>query len=237
MGDRDPRVTWQVVIPSRPVSAARDAAAAHVRAWYREHVDADVAVGGDVAPDAPWSKGTVVDEIVGWTDAEGLIVADADVLVSPDALARSMLAVEAGAAWSQPHGMVYRLSRRATLQVYAGTAGEIRPMGGAALDRPAHYGPPGGGIVVLSRTAYREAGGLDPRFTDWGGEDISWARALDTLAGPCVRFDAPMWHLWHERMWRRPGNRASPENEAVAARYAVAAGDPDAMRALVREHA
>jgi hypothetical protein len=89
---------------------------------------------------------------------------------------------------------------------------------------------------VLSRAAYEESGGIDPRFSGFGGDDISWARALDTLVGPCVAGDAPMWHLFHPRSFRRAGNRGSAENEALAARYGDAAGDVIAMRKLVNEH-
>jgi hypothetical protein len=44
-----------------------------------------------------------------------------------------------------------------------------------------------------------------------------------------------MTHLYHERTPRRKGNRGSAANEALAARYMLADGDKDAMRAIVAE--
>jgi hypothetical protein len=228
-----------VVVPYRAGDPVRDLALDYIRAWYREeHPEiSQVTVGGDEWPDRPWSKGAALDHIVrNYSDADILIVADSDVLVRPEALRRSVAAVSQGAAWSMPHGTVYRLSRQATNAVYGGWIDGIRALQARSCHRPPHPGPPGGGIVVLTRDAYEASGGIDPRFTNWGGDDISWARALDTMVGPCVRFDAPMWHLWHPPMFRRPGNRASAENEVLAARYGDAAGKVSQMRALIGEH-
>jgi hypothetical protein len=226
LADVDARMNWQIVIPySDGADDARDRALAHTLNRLP-----DAIWGGFTLGDGAWSKGAAVDMLIRDTDADGLIVHDADVIVSDEALQRSMTAVEAGAAWSQPHGMVYRLSRRGTQLVYEGRLAEGRMPPRACCERHPHYGPHGGGIVVLTRAAYDTSGGIDPRFTVWGGEDEAWARALDTLVGPCVRFDAPMLHLWHPRMPRRPGNRASEANEIIAARYAEAVGDPLAMR-------
>jgi hypothetical protein len=228
-------MTWTVVVPFSSEDSYRCRALAHVlHALESQHLDA--VWGGGVWFGDTWSKGNAVDDLVRGTYTEGIIVHDADVLVSEDALRRSMLAVEAGVPWSQPHGTVYRLSRGSTLTLYAHGLGEVRPMFQRALAHPAHPAPPAGGCVVLSRAAYEVSGGIDPRFDGFGGDDISWARALDTLVGPGVLLDAPMWHLFHPRTFRRPGNRGSPENEALAARYGDAAGDMVAMRHIVNEH-
>ena len=80
-------------------------------------------------------------------------------------------------------------------------------------------------------------GGIDPRFIGFGGDDISFARALDTLVGPCKRLDYPMTHLHHDRTPRRKGNRGSEANEQLAARYMLAAGDREAMLMIVKEFA
>jgi hypothetical protein len=184
----------------------------------------------------PWSKGWAVAAALDGGDEPIIVIADADVLVPPDALSASITAVADGAPWAMPHGLVYRLSRAATNEVYVGAL--VPPpheIGGMLLERDAVPGPPGGGIVVTTRHAYAESGGIDPRFYGWGGEDISFARALDTLVGPGVRSDAPMWHLYHLRQARRPGNRAAlADSERLANRYLDAAGDPDAMRRLIR---
>jgi len=140
--------------------------------------------------------------------------------------------VAAGAPWVMPHGIVYRLSRGATMAV---RSLKHTPTPTRVISRR-HPGPVGGGFVVCSRSAFDAVHGIDPRFTGWGGEDISFGRALDTLVGRHVRLDAPTWHLWHEPLPRVMGRRASPENERLAGRYLDAAGDEVAMRALCEEH-
>jgi hypothetical protein len=165
------------------------------------------------------------------------VVADADVLVPPAALTRSLAAVADGAAWAMPHGDVYRLDRNATNRLLIGSLDPMpRQLSARLLERRAAPGPWGGGLVVLSLEAWETSGGIDPRFEGWGGEDEAWARALTALVGPCVREGAPMFHLWHERQDRRPGNRGSEETERLAGRYLDAARDPEVMAKLVAEH-
>lgn len=225
-------MTVEVIIPwSHAATYDRHRAFDHVHDWYREH---DYSVRTNPCPVDPWAKGAAVDAAVKLSPARVLVIADADVLVPVEALQRSVLAVTCGAAWSQPHGEVFRLSQDTTARVYTeALPGRPRWLPRRALANRQHTGPHGGGIVVLTRDAYDTVGGIDPRFVGWGGEDISFARALDTLVGPCLRFDAPMWHFWHERQERRPGNRASSETEQLANAYLAACGHRDRMRALV----
>lgn len=217
-----------VVIPFGTSDPDRVRALEHVRATYAgEGLRVVVAdAGGD-----PWSKGASIDAAVRESGARLLVVADADVIVPTAAVARSVAAVRAGAAWSQPHSVVVRLTPHATTRVLSGMPWRRQSWQWAGSG---HSAPHGGGIVVLGRDSYDASGGMDPRFVGWGGDDVSWARALDTLAGPCARLRATMLHLWHPPQPRLPGNRASAENELLAARYIDANGDPDAMRELVR---
>lgn len=177
--------------------------------------------------DQPWCKAAAVANALPRVVGDVLVVADADVW-SPGTSA-AIEAVRAGAAWAMPHGRVHRLTPESTARVLAGTA----PTPGDRLVQAAYRGWPGGGTVVLPTSTYR-AVPLDPRFVGWGGEDESWARALDLLAGPGWRGTAPLYHLWHppqKRMSRRWG---SPEAKALAGRYR-AASTPQAMRDLINE--
>ena len=58
--------------------------------------------------------------------------------------------------------------------------------------------------------AYDQAGGFDPRFVGWGGEDTSLGAALTTLVGPPARLEASVWHLWHPGPNRPPSSAAPP---------------------------
>lgn len=228
-----PLTDFTVVTPYRFSSRGRDLAAGYVRQWYEEQHNLRVFYG-----DCPgnWSKGQALDAAVagGNQRALGLIIADADVIVPPGALASACARVAAGAPWAMPHAMVHRLSRSSTSRLYSGRAACPPEPGSVHLERPAHHAPAGGGIVVVSRANYELVGGIDPRFVGWGGEDISFGRALDTICGPGERLDAPMWHLWHEPdPTRLRGARGSRHNEILASLYLDAVGDTDAMREVV----
>ena len=159
-----------------------------------------------------------------------LVVADADCLTD---IGPAVEAVEAGASWAVPHLMVHRLDQAATEAVYAGAD----PSATTGRTQRPYKGFAGGGVVAISRVVYGQVP-LDPRFEGWGGEDSSWAMALTTLAGPPVRFDADLFHLYHPppvRMTRRHG---SPATRALEIRYKRAARiSRRAMADLVAEMA
>jgi hypothetical protein len=164
----------------------------------------------------PWRKAVAVTDAARRTDADVLVVADADCLSA--GVAAGVGTVEAGAPWAVPHLTVHRLDQAATEAVYAGTdPSETR----GRTQRP-YKGFAGGGIVILSRTAWEQVP-LDPRFEGWGGEDSSWALALTCLIGEPARLTADLHHLWHppsDRMSRRWG---SPESRVLEIRYIRAA--------------
>lgn len=175
---------------------------------------------------ATFSKGSALNPAVASASGEVVILHDADVLMAPEALPDAVAAL-LPASWVIPHGYVYRLNERATRRLIEG--GEP---GARDLVMAPFRGPAGGGISVLRRSDYV---GIDEGFEGWGGEDISFARAMDTLVGPHTRLDYPLRHLWHRPMVRRTRKRASFANEELANRYLAANGDPEAMAALLEE--
>lgn len=221
-------MTATVIIPFASDDPWRRRARDHVIEWWNGG-------GFDVIEghcDEPWRKAVAVTAALRRATADVLIIADADVMVGdPFAVDDAVAAVAGGAAWAMPHGKVHRLDRAATEDVYdlgtwpGHTAGRAQ--------RP-YRGWPGGGIVVVTRETWERIP-MDPRFAGWGGEDESWAAALDTLAGPCSRFDAALFHLWHPpqaRLSRRWGSR---EARALTGRYRAARANPPVMEALVAD--
>jgi len=226
---------FTVVIPiAIPLPADREAALRWVQTQLRDHFPDWPVVLGAIAAEQPWSKGRAVREGMRVVETPGVIVHDSDVWVAPDELHACATAVTCGHPWAQPHSTVYRLSRAGTSKVTHGQLGVVPDhwLSGAMLERRPHHAPPGGGIVVTSRLVYEQVP-MDDRFVGWGGEDISWARALDTLAGPAYRGNAAMWHLHHEPQAMRPGRRASEDSERLASRYLDAAGDTAAMLEVI----
>lgn len=171
----------------------------------------EVCVG--VTHDSPWSKAAAVERALRQATGDLLVIADAD-CISPGT-PNSVAAVQAGAPWASPHSRVRRLTAD-----------------GRTAER--HQAVRGGGIVALTRTAYLDVP-IDPRFTGWGHEDLSWGLALDCLAGPCARGDDELIHYWHlpqPRDTRRIGSR---QGRMLERRYWHARNNPEAMRTLIEE--
>lgn len=179
--------------------------------------------------DGPWCKALAIRDALDQTEADVLVIADADVWT--DGLADAVRVVREGAAWAVPHRGVHRLTEAATA-LYGAGAG----LAELAVEERPYLGFEGGGITVLHRAVYEDCP-LDPRFTGWGGEDEAWGFALRILHGPPWRptGHVPLIHLWHppqERATRAFGNLAGRE---LRKRYVRADSNPVTMRALVEE--
>lgn len=219
-----------IVMPYTSDDEHRQAARRWVLGWYARHHPGWQLVEGACAGE--WSKGAALADAVARASHDILVVADADSVVPPDTLEEAVARVAAGAAWVMPHRTVYRLSDTHTTQVYAGAEPQRRD-----TCRPPYAGVVGGGITVLTRDAWQTVSGIDPRFVGWGGEDMAFGWALETLCGAGVHLTAPLYHLWHKQEAKGQRRHGSPESEALAGRYRDARNKPDAMRALIAEHA
>lgn len=223
-------MTVSVVVPLSDDGAERTA---HW-GWLRRRIEA-VHPGWEIVeapgPD-PWAKGPAIGAGVERAIGDVLVVMDADVFVPRLALYNAVLDAEAH-AWVVPHETVHRLTRASTEALTAGEPVDQMAKIPTTLARPAHKGVAGGGIAVMSRETYNTVGPPDARFVGWGGEDTSWRKALDTLAGPHVRQGAPMVHLWHRPQQAQHAPAANAR--ALARRYKNAYRKPDVMRALIEE--
>lgn len=218
-------MTVSVLVPFASEDRWRVDARSYIGGWY-DTLGYEVIEG--TCPD-PWRKAIAVAHAARHSTADVLVVADADCLCV--GVAPAIAAVENGAAWAVPHLLVHRLDEATTEAVYSGTD----PVETTGRTQRPYKGFAGGGIVVLRRDVWEQIP-LDPRFEGWGGEDSSWAMALTTLVGPPARFEADLFHLWHEppsRMTRRWG---SPPSRALELRYKRAArANRRAMADLVAE--
>lgn len=178
------------------------------RHYARHHPNWGVVEG--FSSRASWSKGEAIAD--GLTRANGavIVIADADCLIRPDLLERSVELVASGRApWAVPHARVLRLAPGPTLELLRRLDGVARDLHIAfpsdlteiaegALVRPAYPGFPGGGVFVAQRAVYEASGGLPLAFRGWGSEDQALGAMLDCLAGPHVRGSADLVHLWHQ---------------------------------------
>lgn len=180
-------------------------------------------------PSGAWSKGTAVALGRDRTDADVLVIADADCLVEENSLRIAQRAVEAGnSRWAMPHTFVHRLNEDATERVLA--AGQL-PGPYARLERAGYHGVPGGGITVVAADAYDDCP-IDARFLDWGCEDTAFGMALTCLHGDPHQGLGILWHLWHTPM--HVDHQSPPESAPIMDAYKAAQRFPRHMRHVVR---
>lgn len=190
-----------VIAPWRPGDAHREAA----WDWVRTHLPYEVIEGH--CPPGPWVKALAVQDAIDRTDADVLVLHDADVWCPglPEALERIT-----DRPVVIPHGKVLRLTQQGTQQFISG---ERHP---ETIEE--HRGMAGGGVVILRREVWEQVP-MDPRFIGWGQEDSSFAQALTVMTGKICRFSHPLFHLWHPPQPRLNRAVGSVENRALANRY------------------
>lgn len=210
-----PPLAVAVVTPWRPGDVHREAA----WEWIRPRLPYEAIEGH--CPPGPWVKALAVQDAIDRTDADVLIIHDADVWCPGIEEAAARIADRPVVI---PHGKVLRLSQAGTEQF---KTGERHP--DVAEE---HRGMAGGGIVIVRREVWDRCP-LDPRFVGWGQEDSSWARALEITTGKLCRFTRPLFHLWHPPQPRLNRAVGSHENRALADRYDTA--DLPGMEALLTE--
>lgn len=228
-------MTVAVLMPVGLTDEWRVAAQRYVETWYRTNFpELPIYIG---RCSGEWSKGAAVADAleqatIAHPDLSTLVVADADSFTfNADHLRDAIDLVDLRRApWVVPHTHVYRLRDRETVRLHE-SPGATPRLG--HVHRTPYTGPHGGGITVLSTDAWRTVDGIDPRFLGWGGEDVAFGWALETLVGEPARLAARLVHLWHPHP--APDLRGSPASEELVAAYRSARGVPRRMRD-VRAH-
>lgn len=197
---------------------------AHLRTTYP---DFDVVLSE--CGDGPFNRAECIVRAALTSDAEVLIVYDADVILNGD-LRAAVARVRRSRGWVVPHWHLRRLTPEATAGALSG-----QPLSATmSTSQKPYKGNPTGTLVVIDR-ALVLAVPPDVRFRGWGQEDEAWGAALTKLAGACHRGPHDLYHLWHtpaERMDRRFGNI---DSKALIKRYEQTIRFPKRLRELVDE--
>ena len=188
-----------------------------------------------------WCKADAVADAARWATGDVWVICDADLWVESWPTLKEAAELATVHPWVVPCGNVYRLNSHATNELVAHDPDRqvTWPIARSALDLTTRNANPyrlfpGGGIFALTPEAYDRAGGFDPRFVGWGGEDTSLGAALDTLAGPHHRLDASVWHLRHPKSKQADKiGRPTGVNERLTRRYLAATVDREAMQRLI----
>lgn len=204
--------------------------------WLRERYtrlmpDAEIVIARSYGE--PFCKGAALTWGAMHANGDIFIIADADSIVLHSALQSALELIRGGVPWVVPHRFVYRLTEAASARILA-TDADALPLvwDDAELIRKPYQGYAGGGVLVISRENWVKSGGIPHEFVGWGGEDEALALILDAIAGPHVRLEAPLYHLWHEP-GQRTASESSKRNRTFIGKYAAVAGDGATMRRVV----
>jgi hypothetical protein len=222
-----------VVIPYRSDGGERDRSLAWLLTKLEaEHPDWQVHVVTDDG-DGPFNRAALLRRGVTEVCGDIIVAHDADCWC-PD-LPEAVRQVQQGRSWVVPHTMVHRLSPESSARFMDGAALEGLPL---STDNPQdsrpYRGVVGGGVVVLTRSAFHQTP-PDPRFAGWGGEDEAWGYALAAAVGKAARMGGPLVHLWHPPQPRQSRVVGNEENQALLRRYRKAKGHRQSMRRLAKE--
>jgi predicted glycosyltransferase involved in capsule biosynthesis len=181
------------------------------------------------------------------------VILDADCYISGDIIADCAARIrkarrQGHRLWFVPYRHFFRLTPGATYKLVQSDpvhpyrfpspppAGDVEGREGSSFG---HWF--GALIQIMPREAFDMAGGMDKRFRGWGGEDVSFMHAVDTLYSRHKTTDNDVLHLWHQKegnLWRDrkwEGQAEPGTNDALSWRYYDCRGDRERMQRLVDE--
>jgi hypothetical protein len=204
----------------------------------------------------PFCKTKAFNEAYWHSTGDIIVLLDADCYIDPDILLSCAAEIRAARKsgnklWYIPYREFYRLNEEASNRVL-----ESWPTHPLTFPKPpppdvlvttngassAHWW--GALIQMMPSEAFEAVGGMDERFSGWGGEDVAFMRAVDTLYAKHKTWNDQVLHLWHTstinphdshlRMW--DGQKVSQrKNDELVGRYYAAFGDRTRMRRLTSE--
>ncbi len=219
--------------------------------WANALPDAEIIIGkskGEV-----FSKTEAVNHAAKRAKGRVFVILDSDTYMRPEIIKQCAdnidKAVKRGQAlWYIPYRHLYRLTQVAGRAVL-----DSDPLFPVQFPQPpfeedilnshgSMHGHRFGALIqIMPREAFFAVGGMDPRFRGWGGEDVAFVRAVDTLYGSHKTTANDVLHIWHptigsnhkNRMWE--GQTKHFPNMNLVSRYNRATGDAGRMRVLVDE--
>lgn len=205
-------LTWLEVIVVEQGAAAHlepESLGANVRTFF-------------VFNDGPFNKSWGLNVAARNASHELLVIGDADMLMSGEALARALLVCRDHYDAVNPYSSLVDLTRAETDAILKGELDVTAIRRGPARDRLAQ----GehicfcGGICVFRRAVYFALGGMDERFLGWGGEDDAMSANLERYTDRiAMQKDTLAYHLWHPRPAQRYEHPHYRKNLALANHY------------------
>ncbi len=220
------------------------------RYWQDELPEAEIIVGTDDS--TPFCKTHAVNSAFSKATGDIIVMLDADCYISGETIRHAAREIRKARLlgrhlWFIPYRRFYRLTEGASIRLTS--SDPANPMTFTDPPPPGDLDTPGGVsfghwygalIQIMPREAFIAAGGMDERFQGWGGEDISFMHAIDTLYGRHKTINGPAFHVHHPtikgrwmftRQWE--GQDAPEANDWLSSKYEEALGDKAMMRRLI----
>ena len=222
------------------------------RYWTAALPEAEIIMGSD--DHTPFCKTHAVNQAFARAVGDVIVMLDADCYISADTIRECARMIREARAegkplWFIPYRRFYRLTEAASRNLLATDPGHPKRFPDPPLPSELEnhsgvsYGHQYGALIqMMPREAFIRAGGMDERFRGWGGEDVSFMRAVDTLYGRHKTFNGPVYHIHHPtikgrwagtRQWE--GQDKPESNDWLSTKYEAAIGDRARMRRLVSE--
>ena len=252
--DKKPAQMISFIIPFHGDNARRSEIFDWVLPYWRNEMPESEFLIIDNA-DVPFHKTKAINEGARQAHGDVFVIMDADCYMDPNILRHCVSEIrrerEAGhKLWYIPYRRFFRLTEEASNRLLSSSpfdpirfpdpppANEL--VAGGETASSGHYW--GALIQVMPREAFIITGGMDERFQGWGGEDVSFMHAVDTLWAKHKTYNGPVFHIWHDvipgkwkhtRQWE--GQPHAEMNDPLSWRYIECLGDKRRMRNLVNE--
>jgi hypothetical protein len=220
--------------------------------WAAELPFAQIVEGYNM--ESPFCKTAAVNDAARLATGDVVVIMDADCYMDGQVLVNCAKRIRrarkyGGKLWFVPYRRFYRLTRIASASVIESSPDSpLRfsdPPPGAHLltNKGTSNGHWFGALVqIMPIEAFYAAGGMDERFQGWGGEDIAFMRAVDTMYTKHRTTDNAVFHLWHlrsdagdgyHRLWPNQTRTHTHHNDILTKQYFKAFGDRRAMKRLL----
>lgn len=215
-----------VLVPRRADNGRRDHLWQYVKGrWNDLHPLFEVFEGEDET-DLPFNRSAALNRAAKAAgDWDVALVVDADTFAGPTQIESAVLHAAITGRFTLCFDRWCALNQDMSDAIMKGFDGDWTPgvyasMGGTCSS-----------LIAIPRELWDAVDGFDEGFVSWGGEDVAFWRACETLGGGFDRIPGDCWHLHHESA---PRPRIT-ENVARCERYGAAAYNVDAMRTLIAE--
>lgn len=219
--------------------------------WSAALPEAEIVEGHDRKRNAPFSKTAAVNNAAKRAKGRFFVILDADAYLDPESIREAVRRMKRAERrghrlWFVPYRRLWRLTEESTQFLLSTDPRELRvyfnPWDCEGTEGSLHGRRFGAMCQIMPREAFFAAGGMDTRFRGWGGEDVSFVRAVDTLWSKHKTTDFDIFHLhhnkighdWRDRAWK--GQKDRRVNENLATQYDKANHSKEEMKDLVRGH-